>query len=233
MEPRILLDADQTQQRDQAGFITRVYAWMGGALALTAVTAMLTASVPAAVQLIFGNKLVFYALIFGELGLVVYLTNAIGRMRAAEAVAWFMFYSFLNGITLSAIFLVYTAASLTSTFLVTAGTFGAMSVYGYFTKRDLTTWGNLLLMALIGLILASVVNLFLNSTLVYWITTYVGIVIFVGLTAYDTQKIKNMSASLEIDSETGKKAALMGALALYLDFINLLLYLLRLLGRRK
>ncbi|MBK6931450.1 MAG: Bax inhibitor-1/YccA family protein [Saprospirales bacterium] len=231
MENRVLLDAEQVQ-REQIAFIYKVYAWMGGALLLTAVVALLTASSPVMIQLIFGSKILFYGLIIGELALVWYLSAAIQRMSATAATGWFLAYAFVNGLTLSFIFLVYTAASLAGTFFVTAATFGAMSVYGYFTKRDLTTWGNLLFMALIGLILASLVNMFFNNEMIYWITTYVGIIIFVGLVAYDTQKIKNMNIIGNEGTEEDHKEAIMGALALYLDFINLFLYLLRVLGRR-
>ena len=232
MENHFVMDAEQVR-REQISFINRVYAWMGGALLLTALVALVTASSPALLQLIFGSKILFYGLLFGELGLVWYLSSAIQRMSATAATAWFLVYAFLNGLTLSFIFLLYTAASLAGTFFVTAATFGAMSVYGYYTKRDLTTWGNLLMMALIGLILASVVNWFFNNETLYWITTYVGIIIFVGLVAYDTQKIKNMNIIGNEGTEEDHKEAIMGALALYLDFINLFLYLLRVLGRRK
>jgi uncharacterized protein len=133
---------------------------------------------------------------------------------------------------MASIFVLYTATSIASTFFVTAGTFGAMSMYGYFTKRDLTKMGSLLMMALIGLIIASVVNMFMASSTLYWITTYAGILIFVGLVAYDTQKIKEMNIIGNEGTDEDRKEAIMGALALYLDFINLFLYLLRLLGRR-
>jgi FtsH-binding integral membrane protein len=155
------------------------------------------------------------------------------RMSAAAATGWFLFYAFLNGLTLSVIFVIYTAASIAGTFFVTAATFGAMSLYGYYTKRDLTKLGSLLMMALIGLILASVVNWFFNNPVLYWITTYAGILIFVGLVAYDTQKIKNMNIIGNEGTEEDHKEAIMGSLALYLDFINLFLYMLRLLGDRK
>jgi FtsH-binding integral membrane protein len=138
----------------------------------------------------------------------------------------------LNGATLSFIFLVYTAESIASTFVVTGLTFGAMSVYGFTTKKDLSGWGNILFMALIGLIIASVANIFFANSALYWITTYAGIIIFVGLTAYDTQKLKNISSQIS-DEQTATKLAIMGALSLYLDFINLFLFLLRLLGSRK
>jgi FtsH-binding integral membrane protein len=157
----------------------------------------------------------------------------VGRMSADTATFVFLLYAVVNGLTLSVIFMVYTAGSIAGTFLVTAGTFGAMALYGYTTKRDLTSWGNLLFMALIGLILSSVVNMFFHNPMVYWITTYAGILIFVGLTAYDTQKIKEMNIIGNEGTDEDRKEAIMGALMLYLDFINLFLYLLRLFGRSR
>jgi len=217
----------------QSGFITKVYAWMSMALMITALTAVYVASSEELIRTILGNRIVFYVLIFGELGLVMFLSAALNRMTAMTAILLFIAYSVLNGLTLSVIFLVYTASSIGTTFFVTAGTFGVMSIYGYTTKRDLTSLGNLLFMALIGFVIASIVNLFLQSTVFYWVCTYIGILIFVGLTAYDTQKIKEMGAAGFDNSETMRKGAIMGALALYLDFINLFLLLLRLFGGRR
>ena len=155
------------------------------------------------------------------------------QMSAAQATGVFMLYSALTGVTLSFVFLAYTAASLTSTFLVTAGTFGAMSFYGYMTKRDLTAMGSFLFMGLIGIIIASLVNFFLQSPMVYWLGTYAGVLIFVGLTAYDTQKIKEMNILGNEGTEEDTKEAVRGALTLYLDFINLFLMLLRVMGNRR
>lgn len=233
MEPNYnyILDADQVQ-REQASFISKVYGWMCLALVMTALVAMYVATTPAIIQFIFGNRLVFYGLIIGELALVGWLSLAVQKMSANTATLVFLGYACLNGLTLASIFLVFTAASIASTFLITAGTFGAMSLYGYFTKKDLTTIGNLLVMALFGLIIASVVNLFWSNGTLYWITTYAGILIFVGLVAYDTQKIKNMDVIGNEGTDEDRKEAIMGALALYLDFINLFLYLLRLFGKR-
>lgn len=230
-QPRSLT-AEQIRA-EQAAFMTQVYGWMTTALLITAVVALFTAGSETLLNLIFGNRLVFYALLFGELGLVWYLSASIQRLSASTATAMFIVYSVLNGLTLAAIFLLYTGGSIASTFFVTAGTFGAMSAYGYFTKRDLTSWGGFLLMALIGLILASVVNIFLQNETLYWIATYAGVLIFVGLTAYDTQKIKEMNIIGNAGTDEDRKEAIMGALRLYLDFINLFLYLLRLLGRRR
>jgi FtsH-binding integral membrane protein len=163
---------------------------------------------------------------------VWYLSEAVQRMSANTATFVFLMYALVNGLTLSVIFLVYTLGSIASTFFVTAATFGVMSAYGYFTKTDLTKMGNILFMALIGLIIASLVNIFLNNSTLYWIITYAGVLIFVGLTAYDTQKIKEMNIIGNEGTEEDQKEAIMGALTLYLDFINLFLYLLRILGNR-
>lgn len=230
--PLDYLREDQIQL-EQANFITKVFTWMSAALVLTGLTAYLVASSPTLIQLIFGYKIVFYALIIGELLMVGYLSSMVSRMSADTATFVFLLYSVVNGLTLSVIFMLYTASSIAGTFLVTAGTFAAMALYGYTTKRDLTSWGNLLFMALIGLILASVVNMFFHNPFVYWISTYAGILIFVGLTAYDTQKIKEMNIIGNEGTDEDRKEAIMGALMLYLDFINLFLYLLRLFGRSR
>ncbi len=172
-------------------------------------------------------------LVIAQLGLVIGLSAAINKLSTTVATAMFFLYSALTGITLSSIFLVYTHESLTSTFVITAGTFGAMSFYGYLTKKDLTSMGNLAFMGLIGIIIASVVNIFVKSTFIYTATTYIGVLVFVGLTAYDAQKIKQMARFLNPESSEEQKGAIIGALRLYLDFINLFLMLLRLLGRRR
>lgn len=225
---------DQRQaliEAEQARFITKVYGWMSIGLALTGTVAYFVASSPILLQMIFGNKLVFWGLIIGELLMVGYLASAVTRMSAATATLMYLLYAVLNGLTLSLIFIRYTGASVMGTFLITGGTFAAMSIYGYFTKQDLTRAGNLLFMALIGLVIASVVNIFFRNPIMYWIITYAGILIFVGLTAYDTQKIKQMNIIGNEGTEEDHKEAIMGALTLYLDFINLFLYLLRLFGR--
>jgi FtsH-binding integral membrane protein len=217
---------------EQASFMQKVFGWMAAALAITALTAMYVASNLNLVEIIIGNKIVFYALIFGELGLVVWLTSAMRTMSSTTATMLFFAYALMNGLTLSVIFLVYTADSLAGTFFISGGMFMAMSAFGYFTKRDLTSWGSLLFMALIGIIIATVVNMFWKNDMFQLIISYIGVVIFVGLTAYDTQKIKEMHLE-NADSETQSKGAIMGALILYLDFINLFLYLLRIFGRKK
>jgi FtsH-binding integral membrane protein len=194
---------------------------------------MYVASSENLLNLIFGSQWVFIGLIVLELVLVGVLAGLVNRLSAFMATGIFIIYSAVNGLTLSIIFVAFTTESIASTFFITAGTFGAMSFYGYTTKSDLTQWKNILFMGLIGLIIASVVNLFVNSTVLYWITTYAGVLIFVGLTAYDTQKIKNLNIIGNEGTEEDRKEAIMGALTLYLDFINLFLYLLRIFGKRK
>jgi FtsH-binding integral membrane protein len=169
-------------------------------------------------------------LIFGELGLVWYLSARVMKMSNLTSLLLFIAYAILNGITLSVVLLVYSGAAISTAFLVTAGTFGIMSAAGYFTKKDLSGFGSLMVMGLIGIILASIVNYFIKSDTMGYIISYVGVMVFVGLTAYDTQKIKNMAHELEEDQL--KKASIMGALTLYLDFVNLFLMLLRVLNRR-
>lgn len=218
---------------EQASFISKVYGWMGGALAITGIIAMWVASTPDVIIAIAGNRLVFYGLLIGEILCVGYMSAAVQKISAKTALMLFILYAALNGLTLSIIFLIFTTESIASTFFITAATFGVMSAYGYFTKKDLTSIGNIALMALIGLIIASLVNLFLQNETIYWITTYAGILIFVALTAYDTQKVKAMNVIGNAGTEEDKKEAIMGALTLYLDFINLFLLLLRVFGKRK
>lgn len=234
MEPQQLpyLSAEAIK-REQAAFMTQVYGWMSVALLITATVSIWVAATPALINIIFGNRLVFYALLIAEVVLVGYMSAAVQRVSAQTATLMFIGYALLNGLTLACIFLVFTGGSIASTFFVTAGTFGAMSAYGYFTQRDLTSLGNLLMMALIGLIIASIVNLFMQNEMLYWITSFAGVLIFVGLTAYDTQKIKAMNIIGNAGTEEDRKEAIMGALTLYLDFINLFLFLLRFFGRRK
>lgn len=216
----------------QNDFIRRVYNWMTLGLAVTAISALFTASSPGLLQLIFGNPVVLIVLILVELGLVIGISAAINRIASSTALFMFFAYSFLNGMTLSSVFVVYTSASIANTFFVTAGTFGVMSLYGYTTKRDLTSWGGFFMMGLVGIIIASVVNIFIQSSQISWLVTYLGVFIFVGLTAYDTQKIKAMAYSGFSGDEIARKGAIIGALELYLDFINLFLLLLRIFGRR-
>ncbi len=211
----------------------RVYGWMCLALALTAFTAYYVASTPAIIQYIFSNQFIVWGLFLVQLGLVFALTLFIQRMSAATALALFILYSLFSGITFSTIFLVYTMASIASTFIVASGMFGAMALYGYFTKSDLTSMGSFLFMALIGLIIGTVVNLFFKSASFNYLLSAAGVIIFTLLTAYDVQKIKRILEEQNADKQTMFKMTLIGALALYLDFINLFLMLLQLLGNKR
>jgi hypothetical protein len=218
---------------EQAAFMRKVFAIMALGLGATGLTALVVFNSAAATQFIFGTPGVYLGLIIAELIMVLTFASLARRMSAIGAAGLFYVYAILNGLTLSVVFLIYTKGSIASTFFVTAGTFGAMSAYGYVTKRDLTSMGSFMMMGLFGLIIASVVNLFLRSEMIYWLTTYAGILIFVGLTAYDTQKIKELNVIGNAGTDEDHKEAIHGALILYLDFINLFLYLLRLLGRRR
>jgi FtsH-binding integral membrane protein len=219
---------------EQAAFMRKVYAIMAFGLGATALTSLVVAHSPSALQLIFGGGAgVFYGLLLAELVMVWTFASLARRLSAVGAAALFYVYAIMNGLTLSVIFLRYTQGSIASTFFVTAGTFGAMSAYGYITKRDLTGVGSFMMMGLFGLIIASIVNLFLGSPMLYWAITFFGVLVFVGLTAYDTQKIKELNVIGNAGTDEDHKEAIHGALILYLDFINLFLYLLRLLGRRR
>lgn len=212
----------------------KVYVWMTLALVLTGITAYGVASSPSLMMTIFQTPAIMWGLIIAELAIVIAISAAINRLSLTTATLLFVLYSVLNGATFSLIFAVYTMSSIANVFFITAGTFGVMAAYGYFTKRDLSSWGKLLLMALIGLIIATLVNVFLvKSSGFDLILSYAGVLIFVGLTAYDTQKIKQMLAMQTDMGEGAQKVALLGALSLYLDFINLFLYLLRIFGRRE
>lgn len=215
-------------------YMAQVYGWMCCGLLLTALVAWYTAQTPALLNLIFANKVIFFGLIIVQLGVVFALSGMINRLSASAATTLFMLYSLLTGLTLSSIFIAYTYSSIASTFVVSAGMFGAMSLYGYTTKRDLSGMGSMLFMALIGLVLASLVNIWLKSGTLSWIVTYAGVLIFVGLTAYDTQKLRVMGEQLSASDRDGyRRYAIMGALTLYLDFINLFLMLLRIFGNRR
>jgi hypothetical protein len=214
-------------------FVNRVYGWMSGGLLITGLLAYIIGTDQSMLERLIANPGLIIGAIIAEFVLVIAISAGINKMSAATATVCYIAYSALTGVTLSFIFLRYSIGSIATTFFVTAVTFGVMSVYGYVTKRDLTTIGNLCFMALFGFIIASIVNMFVASSALYWLTTYAGILIFVGLTAYDTQKIKEMSMALgdELSAgETGKKQAILGALRLYLDFINLFLLLLRIFG---
>ena len=211
--------------------VTRAFVWMALGLAITGLTALFVAD-SNLIEVLFSSGS-FWMLVIAELAVVWFLSSRIMKLSMPVATAAFAVYSLLNGVTLSPIFLVYTGESITSTFFITAATFGTMAVFGYTTKRDLSSWGSYLMMALIGLIIASVVNIFLGSSLLMWAISYLGVLLFVGLTAYDTQQLKAMIAASIGDEEQTKKVALLGALNLYLDFINLFIYLLRILGKRR
>ena len=209
-----------------------VYNWMMLGLFVSGVTAYFASHSPSIQQIIFGNSVLVWLLFIVELGLVFGISAGVNRMAASTASWLFLLFSFINGLTISSIFLIYTASSITTTFFVTGLTFGAMSAYGYFTKTDLTSWGKYLFMGLIGIIIATIANIFLRNSAVDWIVSYLGILIFVGLTAYDTQKIRRLGENMgAADSEQFGKMAVIGALALYLDFINLFLMFLQLFGR--
>lgn len=212
-------------------YITKVYGWMFLALSVTALVAGYVATSEAILSFIFSNKIGFWVLIIGQLFLVGYLTMRLEKMSVRTATAIFFIYAALNGLTFAVLLLTYTPASLMGVFGITALTFGVMSAVGYYTKQDLTSFGQIMLFGLIGIIIASVVNLFMQNEMLYWIISYVGVAVFVGLIAYDTQKIKGYA--LLATEEQRKKGAILGALALYLDFINLFIYLLRLFGDRK
>ncbi len=213
--------------------MNKVYGWMSLALVVSAAAAFFTASTPALLQLIYGSTWGIWLLVIAELGMVFYLSARIASMSFQTAVALMGVYALLNGVMLSSIFLLFSVDVIYAAFFTTALTFGGMSAYGYFTKRDLSGIGSYLLMALLGVIIATVVNVFLGSGTLDYIITYVGIFIFVGLTAYDTQKIRRMLQVQDATFVDTRKIALMGALNLYLDFINLFLYILRLFGNRR
>ena len=212
----------------------KVYVWMTLALIITGVTAYGVAHSEVLMQSVYDSRGVFWALLLAELGLVYGISRFIDRLSLTTATLLFILYTALNGATLSVIFLAYSADVITKVFFITAGTFGVMAAFGYFTKTDLTGLGKLLIMALVGLIIASLVNLLLlKSSSFDLILSYIGVLVFVGLTAYDSQKIKRMLAQAEDMGEGAQKTALMGSLTLYLDFINLFLYLLRIFGRER
>ncbi len=210
-------------------FMAAVYRWMTFGLLVTAGVAYYIASTPAALQVIFGNRMIFWGLIIAQFGLVIALSAAVNKLSAGVAGALFLLYSALTGATLSVVLLAYTGASVASAFAVTAGTFMAMSIYGTVTKKDLTSWSTFLFMGLIGIVIASVVNIFMKSGMISWVVSAAAVVVFTGLTAYDTQRLRRMAAL------GGTVAALPvnGALSLYLNFINLFLSILNLFGGRR
>jgi FtsH-binding integral membrane protein len=228
--PTPLVSADA--QLRQSSIMNQVYAWMTAGLLVTGAVAAYTANSSALLNLIFGNPFMIWVLFIAQIGIVIGLSAAIGRLSPGAAIGLFMAYAALNGLTFSVIFLVYTRASIAQTFFATAGTFGVMSFYGYTTKRDLSTMGSILTMALFGFLIGSLINFFWANSALYWILTYLGIAVFIGLTAWDTQQIKLMSQQAQ-DDISARRVAILGALKLYLDFINLFLLLLRILGGRR
>lgn len=234
MEETKNLIGNYASKAAQSTLLRSVYVWMTLALVITGFVSMYVAQSYQLISFIFGNKLALWGMLIAELAVVFYLSARINSISFTKATVMFIIYSILNGATLASIFLVYTMSSIASTFFVAAGTFGVMALYGYVTKSDLTRIGNICLMALIGLIIATLVNMFWQNSMLQMIITYAGVILFVGLTAYDSQKIKRLLTAdgIEVTEET-QKIALLGALTLYLDFINLFLYLLRLLGDRK
>ena len=227
----LIREKEQTAAVAFPALMRKVYVWMTLALVITGFTAYAVANSPGIMSAIIANRMLMWGLLIGEFALVWYVSARIDRLSLSTATLLFILYSVLNGATLSIIFLAYTMTSIASVFFITAGTFAAMSLVGYFTKKDLSGLGRILFMALIGLIIATLVNVFLiKSGGFSLIVSYVGVLIFVGLTAYDTQRIKNMLVEADDVSAEAQKIALMGALALYLDFINLFLYLLRIFG---
>lgn len=210
-----------------------VYMQMAAALSVTGLVAYFLSESPAFWETLATNPSIIWITIIAQFGLVIWLSARLQSMSMSTATLLFIAYSALMGVTMSSIFLVYTMESIASTFFITAGTFGAMSVIGLVTRMDLSRIGSILIMALVGLIIATIVNIFLGSETLYWVISYVGVLIFVGLTAFDTQKIKDMIVMYGSADEMGYKIALIGALTLYLDFVNLFLYLLRILGNRE
>lgn len=207
-----------------------LYMQMAAALTVTGLTAYFLSQSEAFINYLFTNPSLLWICLFAELGVVMWLSARVMRMSMGSATLLFILYSVLTGVTFSTIFLAYDLGTIATTFFTTAGTFFVMSLVGYITKMDLSRVGNVLYMMLIGLVIATVVNIFVASSTLYWVITYVGVLIFVGLIAFDTQKIKNLFLEYGSADEVGQKLSLLGALTLYLDFINLFLFLLRIFG---
>lgn len=215
-------------------YMTQVYGWMGCGLLLTAVVAMYAASSEQIMSIVFSSNITFFGLIIAQLGLVFVLSGMVHKLSASAATGLFMLYSALTGLTLSSIFLVYTLGSIASTFFITAAMFGSLSFYGFVTKRSLSGMGSFLLMGLVGIILASIVNIWVQSEGLARLIPYIGVLVFAGLTAYDTQKLRMMGEQIDTnDRDNMRRYSILGALTLYLDFINLFLMLLRILGDRR
>ncbi len=211
-----------------------VYQWMMVGLLVSGLSAFMVVHSPFLTQLLFGNPYAIWALLIIELGLVFAISAGIQKMDVSTARLLFILFSVIDGMTLASIFLVFTEASIVTTFFIAAMTFGVMSLYGYFTDSDLSSWGTILFVGLIGIIIALVVNFFLKSPAFEWWISIIGVIVFIGLTAYDTQKIKQMGEEMaEADPQSLNRVAIVGALALYLDFINLFIMLLEFFGNEK
>jgi len=218
--------------RQQNALLRSVYNWMMLGLFISGITAFLISRSSGIQQVLFSSPFLVWILLIIEIGLVFAISGGIRRMSSDQAALLFILFSFLTGVSLSFIFLVYTSHSIAVTFFVAGITFGVTSLYGYITRANLTSWGNYLFMGLIGIIIASIINIFLHNSIISWVVTYLGVIIFVGLTAYDTQKIRRLGESAgTVDKKVFDKLAVIGALSLYLDFINLFLLLLNIFGR--
>lgn len=228
---KIIRQQEMTNASTFKVLMRKVYLWMTLALMITGITAAGVANSPNILALIYSSQVVMWGIIIAEFGLVIYISARLEKLPLSTATTLFALYSILNGVMLSSIFLLYSTAIISKVFFITAGTFGVTALYGYATKKDLSSLGNILFMALIGLVIATVVNVFMKSAMFDLILSYIGVIIFVGLTAWDSQKIKHMMMVQQDADESAQKLALIGALSLYLDFINLFLYLLRIFGR--
>ena len=211
----------------------KVYVWMAFALIITGLVSYEVATSQTILYAVFTNRILFWGIVIAELALVWGISGAINKLSLTTATILFILYSALNGLTLASIFVLFTASSIASTFFITAGTFGVMALIGYTTRTDLSSIGKIAFMGLIGIIIATVVNIFIGSSMMQMIISYIGVAIFVALTAYDVQKLRVILANYEYVDESAQKVALVGALTLYLDFINLFIYLLRIFGDRK
>lgn len=228
---KIIRQQEMTNASTFKVLMRKVYLWMTLALMITGITAAGVANSPNILALIYSSQVVMWGIIIAEFSLVIYISARLEKLSLSTATTLFALYSILNGVMLSSIFLLYSTAIISKVFFITAGTFGVTALYGYATKKDLSSLGNILFMALIGLVIATVVNVFMKSAMFDLILSYIGVIIFVGLTAWDSQKIKHMMMVQQDADESAQKLALIGALSLYLDFINLFLYLLRIFGR--
>lgn len=228
---KIIRQQEMTNASTFKVLMRKVYLWMTLALMITGITAAGVANSPNILALIYSSQVVMWGIIIAEFGLVIYISARLEKLSLSTATTLFALYSILNGVMLSSIFLLYSTSIISKVFFITAGTFGVTALYGYATKKDLSSLGNILFMALIGLVIATIVNVFMKSAMFDLILSYIGVIIFVGLTAWDSQKIKHMMMVQQDADESAQRLALIGALSLYLDFINLFLYLLRIFGR--